>query len=200
MKSINSDKGNSDSKIVENLNYIKQHLRYPWKKRIAIPLWTTIGFILFNVAFLLFEIYVFNFEKDLWQRLLTLFAPLISLLISCIAIYKYLQSLKFMEIKTGLNKALSQKLITSFLQKRHFLIYHHPDSPDIMQIVSRPLTTRTERREIVVFIADENRVLINGHFTETRWIMLMSNHAKKIAKEFSNTVLKQKQQKETSLI
>lgn len=196
MKNIQSQEDKWQDSTLNDLDYIKIHLRYPWKNGMKTPLFIGIAFALFSVVLFLLEMTVTKTDNPFIQY----FLPLSSLSLAAFSISRYLKSLKFTDISTGLGKDLNQQLICSFLLEKQLLIYEHPQCPDIIQILSRPVNIHSEQREVLVFIAEENHVFINSHFTENHWISVLKNrHDKPMAKAIQQYITTYKKQQETSI-
>ncbi len=79
---------------------------------------------------------------------------------------RYRRSLKFAVLPTRVNKAGNRLILERFLREQQLQVVNHPLSKDIFQIVSTPVSTKTgDMRQVMVFIADEGRILLNSHFT-----------------------------------
>lgn len=203
MKKIDSGESAWESSIFNDLAYIKKHLRYPWKRGLSIPVvfW---GSLLLLLGLFYAIIFMVNSGKPEAPKsfLETLVHyPIVWCLFIFIALYRYVRSLRFRVVSTGMDRTSNRQLIAEFLQKRQLLVYHHPESDDIMQIISRPLFLDDDRREALVFIADEQRVLINSHFTGNKgWkISLGRRHDRTIATDLHRYVLSGKDQGNTGL-
>jgi hypothetical protein len=193
MKKIDSGESAWQSSIFTDLTYIKKHLRYPWKRGLRIPIVFWGSLLLLAGLF-----YAFLFFTDSWTTKapgsfweVWVRYPVIWLFLIFIGLYRYIKSLRFRIVLTGLDRIRNQEIITGFLEKKQLLVYHHPESDDIMQIVSRPLSINNDRREALVFIADENRVLINSHFTGSKgWrLTLNGRHDRKMAADLQAYIL-----------
>lgn len=196
MKRIESQDDKWQSNIVNDIDYIKKHLRYPWKRGMKAPLFVAAGFVVLAVVLFLLSITIGGANN----AFMPYFWPLSLLLLAVISSFYYLKSLKFSRIETGLKKAGNQQLIRSFLQEKQLLVYEHPQCPDIMQILSRPVNISSEQREVLVFIAAENKVLVNSHFTENSWaIMLKRRHDKTMVKSLEKYIADNATQQKTGV-
>lgn len=196
MKRIDNREDKWRNNILRDLNYIKRYHRYPWKNGMKTPLFVAVSWALVAVVSFLFEMTISKTDNAFIQYLL----PLSSLSLAVLSIVSYLKSLKFTDIKTDLDKHLNRQLAYSFLQQRQLLIYEHPECPDILQILSRPVNINSAKREVLVFIAAEGHILVNSHFTDNRWIILLKNrHDKTMAKSLSQYIMKHKTQPEIQL-
>lgn len=179
MNSFQNQEDNWQNNILNDLAYIKTKRRYRWKNGMKAPLYVAAGLIIVYLMLFLAEL--------LWtpshNKFTNYFLPFTTLIIVLFSVVHYLRSLQFTAIETGLATPKNRQLISAFLQEKQLLIYEHPQCPDIIQIFSRPVNINSEQREVMVFIAAENRILINSHFTENRWwILLQKRHGKAMAK------------------
>jgi dihydropteroate synthase len=87
---------------------------------------------------------------------------------SYITIRKYFLLFHFHEIKNNNSLEENVDLVSQFLSEQHFVAYCHPLAPEIFQIFSKNIDPFGDEREVLVFIADENRFLINSHFTSSK--------------------------------
>ena len=196
MNKLKKQEDKWQNSVLSDLDYIKKHLRYPWKSGMKAPLFVAAGFVVVSVVSFLLEMQWTTTRSTFVHY----FLSLSSLVLALFSIARYLKSLKFTTIETGLNKVLNQQLICSFLQGKQLLIYEHPQCPDIIQILSRPVNINSEQREVLVFIAEENRVLVNSHFTENHWIILLkSRHDKTMAKGLLNYITTYKASRKTGI-
>jgi hypothetical protein len=60
-------------------------------------------------------------------------------------------------------------LLKKFLQSQHLAFSQHPEAPEVFMILSKNLSLRGDYREVVIFITDDNQVLLNSHFTGSRF-------------------------------
>lgn len=57
------------------------------------------------------------------------------------------------------------QLIHEFLTKNNLAWIQHPEAIEVIMMMSQNLDQRGDTREIVVFIADNDRILINSHYS-----------------------------------
>jgi hypothetical protein len=123
------------------------------------------------------------------------------LLVLTLAIYRRIQSFKFISIDSNFTVNDNIALIRQFLQNQNIAFYHNPRAVEVFQISSRILDVQYGQREIMVFIADENRILINSHFTSLvgdRGLKEISSSGHKImAKELRKWLLNQENNRTT---
>lgn len=154
--------GRNNTDPYKTLDYIKNHLRYRMGFKMGLPLvfWTLL--LLAGAVFFSFKLFGTVRER---AGNFILVLPVVVLLPLIIGIIRYLNSLKFIPLNTGLDKATNLRLVTLFLQRQQLQIGYHPQTEDILQIISTPVSVKHDQmREVMVFIADEGRILINSHF------------------------------------
>ena len=98
------------------------------------------------------------------------------LLISVIAsLWRYMQTLKFATIATPFYSEQNRELIERFLKSMHLVVFQHPEAPEVYQIISKNIDAFKEQREVMVFIADDKRILLNSHYTRTGFTLISSS-------------------------
>lgn len=157
------------SPLLNDLSFIKKHLRYPINKRTIWPVlwivmvagWTILIFcIVATLSATKARETGFTFNNILPFAIITIVFSVISM-----GVYRRIQNLRFISIKSSFVVSDNILLIRQFLQKQNIAFYHNPDAAEVFQISSRVLDMQTGQREIMVFIADDNRILLNSHFT-----------------------------------
>jgi hypothetical protein len=91
--------------------------------------------------------------------------------------YRYIQTLRFVSVHTPYDMAQNMHLVQQFLGAMHLAVFQHPEAPEVIQIISSNIHRsgdRPEQREVMVFIADDKRILVNSHFTNTRFTLVQS--------------------------
>lgn len=167
-----------DNRLLQNLPYIRANLKYPFISKGIWPLaiW---GVLLTVLCYFLYT--TMSLEHRVWYTFGFWFIMLILPYMGQIA--RYAKSLRFTIVNTGCTVHENKQLIVAFLHSLEIAVYQHPDVPEVFQITSR---TTGAGREIILFIADDNRVLINGHFTG--WLLSRMTHKKEML-ELSNAWL-----------
>lgn len=181
MKPVLADKSKYwESRILKDLAFIKQHRRFPISRRTIAPLTVFATIVLLSLR-LLWPILIFR-SKTASLPYFIAAAIVIPLLI---AVYQYINILRFAQITTPFHLAENRDLVIAFLKQQQLAYAVHPDAPEVIQIMSRNLsTTKGESREIMVFIADDKRILVNSHFITSGFtIMPPSRNYKKIANQ-----------------
>lgn len=155
----NNANGNWENKILKDLVFIKNHGRYPINKKTLAP---TL-FIGLAVAFLLRFVLVAFLTRN--SEYLTIFIALVFVVSLFIAITSYIRTIRFTSIATKYFANDNQQLIKQFLESEHLAYSRHPEAPEVFQILSRPIGGNDNNREVMVFIADDKRILVNSHYT-----------------------------------
>lgn len=178
MKQLQQDSTtNTDwsKQIVTDLSFIKRHLRYPMRKSRWIPILFWSLFFVLIVALILSAI----LDKDSVTKPIVL----VPVIIPFIIVFRYIHSLRFVKVNTPFYLDENIKVLERFLTAQQLLTYRHPEAPEVFQILSKNISTGKEDREILVFIADDKRVLLNSHFTNSGWSLPMGkSHADEMAK------------------
>ncbi len=104
----------------------------------------------------------------------------------CVSAVRYLGVLKFREIKTGYHLIANIALLKKFMQVQQLAFSVHPDAPEVYQIISKNISTnKDETREVMLFIADDKRILINSHFVGNLTISLPSRNYNEMCKRLA---------------
>lgn len=165
-----------NKEILAQLGFIKKHLRYPISRRmilLALPLLTVIPALLY---FLLIG------QNSNYKAQILL--PVLLGVLLVVASRRTYQSLHFLSIPAHRLCSKNLVLLQQFLAENHFAFARHPEAPEVFMIMSRELGRQKEEREIVVFIADDNRILVNSHFAQSKFSAPIDKlHHKQIAAE-----------------
>ena len=179
------DKGhpspNWEHTILKDLSFIKKNLRYPINGKTLAPT-IVIGI---GLLFLL---------RTVWLSLLIRNSSFFPYLIAVIvvigivaSILRYLRVIRFTSITSPYFLSDNIKAIEHFLQSQHLTFAQHPEAPEVFQILSKNLGFRREQREVMVFIADDKRILVNSHFIPQKYtISQPSGHARGMARMLEN--------------
>lgn len=166
MKTIpdNAENAQWSNKLLNDLAFIKKHRRHPLSKKMILPSFSLLFIIVIGLRtiFITFFIQNKNISIMLWAAV-----TLIALSISGI-IYSYLSIIRFTSISTPYFVQENIRLVEEFLRSQQLNVYRHPNAPEVLQILSRPLGDRAEQREAMVFVADDKCILINSHFINQR--------------------------------
>lgn len=159
------DRGAKSAGLYEDLDFIRKKLRYPLRKAL---LWRPLAWGSLIAVLFLFTAFRLSSEPSMWgsRRFFAGLMPLILSVPLIAGVVRYLRSLKFAVLSTALDTAGNRRVLERFLQAQQLQVINHPLSKDIFQIVSVPVSSKTgEMRQVMVFIADEGRILLNSHFT-----------------------------------
>lgn len=171
------------SRLLKDLSFIKKHKRYPFKRMTLMPLLLS-GIV---VAFLLRVLLLFILSKDhhIYRGIFVVFIAGVPAFISMI---RYINILRFFVVQTPYYLNDNMRVLQEFLQEQHLLVFRHPEAPEVFQIISRNISVTDEEREVLIFIADNKRILINSHFTSARkWFkfIIAPTHHKQMVKMLS---------------
>jgi hypothetical protein len=158
--------GNS---LLSDINTIKSKLRYPIKGKTLAPIlfWGVIIVLIVSLSVFLITVGVEGDERPLWMKAMV---GTSGIFLMVMTIIRHLQALRFIAIETPYHLQENILLVDSFLKAEHMLIFRHPDAPEVFQIQSRNKHSKVDDdREIMIFIADDRRILINSHFTNSGW-------------------------------
>ncbi|MBS1783610.1 MAG: hypothetical protein JSS78_11130 [Bacteroidetes bacterium] len=84
--------------------------------------------------------------------------------ITILSLWRTIQSMRFIKLKTGKSKLGNMSLLECFMSFNHFLVYRHPIYENVFMIGSRQLADRGNMQEFLVFIAIDDLILMNSHF------------------------------------
>lgn len=190
MRSINSPNPKADweNDLLEDLSFIKKKKRYRLGKKTLQPATITIIIIIVaaRLSIVLFFTRSGNSAPPIWVE--WLIGAFIAFTIISI-IYRYYQTLVFKVIETNFHVAEHITLLQNFFRENNLAYTHHDKAPEVFMIISRNLDANpnNEYREVMVFIADDKRVLVNSHFTGSKFsITPPSGNYKKMAKKLQN--------------
>jgi hypothetical protein len=152
-----------DSELLEDLSFIKQRLRYPYRRMTMMPLLAAAVFIGILVR-LLFVVVLMKGSG--WMRAL-IFIPLVGIP-AFVGIKRYVNLIRFSPVATPFYLSENMKLLQRFLEEQRLVTFRHPEAPEIFQIISKNIDAFGDEREVLIFICDDKRILINSHFTSSR--------------------------------
>lgn len=173
MKQIHnsSQKTDWDKQIIADLAFIKKHLRYPIRRMTIIPLLSS-GLVLILLARPLF---IANFFSKSNQLLVFLAMIIFVILPTFVILKRYIDLIRFFPVRTSFSIAVNMQLLERFLKEQRLVTFRHSEAPEIYQIISKNISAVGDEREVLIFIVDDNRILINSHFTSSRkWFRLFS--------------------------
>ena len=154
-----------NSTLLHDLVFIKQHLRYPFSKK-TLPKTFIVAFLLIIGVRMMGFVFLAAHSNNLFFKLFII--PLLVVIIIG-SFYQYYRTLQFRSIPTPFFANENRKLIEVFLRSQQLMLYQHPDAPEVFQIASRAIGGgKNPQREIMIFIADDKRVLITRNIPSPR--------------------------------
>lgn len=163
-----------ENRILKDLVFIKKHFRYPISKKILTPT-VAIGFgAIFLIRYMVL-IMMSGQNKPVLIIILTLF-----MVTFITAIIRYIKTIKFTNIATNHFLTENQEILKTFFETEHLAYFRYPEAPEVFQIISKSLFSNGEQREVMVFIADDKRILVNSHFTPPKFFLPNSNQSRKM--------------------
>lgn len=182
MKSLPQNSGSQpewDSSLIKDLAFIKKNLRYPISKKQLLP--GLIGLV--GLIIMIQSASLILARRHGVLDFLILGAMLLMIII---IIRRTMEALKFISISTPFVLADNIKVLHDFLEGQHLVVFRHPEAPEVFQIISRNIDAFKDVREILVFIADDNRILINSHFTSAS--QNMAKHHKQMGQMLTDYI------------
>lgn len=153
--------------LIGQLGFIRKHRRYPFSRRTLLPLLTVLATapLLLGFALFMFRNAPKNQSSGQWLPLLFLAmcVPAVA------AALRFRKSLRFAEIRSKQDLGGNMLMLERFLRESRFAYSRHPEAPEVFSIVSTPIRAMNGEREVVIFVADSGRILINSHFTMSRY-------------------------------
>jgi hypothetical protein len=182
--------GHWENVLLNDLSFIKKHLRYPINRRTIFFVLGILGsgsvLVWLCSLFLSGILRHFAYSKIATNDLLALIAMALFVFTILSLIYRRIKNLRFISISNDYFIQDNIMLLQQFLEHQQLAFYHHPNAPEVFQIASRILEPQYELREIMVFIADDKRILVNNHFTsnlgDKSMKSMTSNEHRKMAK------------------
>jgi hypothetical protein len=175
-----------DSGLVNDLAFIKKYRRYPFNRMTLMPLLSSAIFLLY-ILFVLTDFFTGRRTNSHNYPFLPYVVPLFLLVPVIISIGRYINLIKFRAIHTQLYLSENMKLLQRFLDHQRLVTFRHPEMPEVYQIISKNISAVGDDREVLIFIADDKRILVNSHYTSSRkWFRLMSppTHEAEMIKHF----------------
>jgi len=167
--------------LLDDLAFIKKKQRYPLSRK-TIPSTILIAFFVLMISRLSFVGLLLNHKSNI---AMSVFTVVIMTVVFISGILSYWRTLRFSCITTPYFESENRALIELFLKSQHLNMYRHPKAPEVFQILSRALGNKQDQREVMIFIADDHRILINSHFINQKWtITPQSRNYRKMASQF----------------
>jgi hypothetical protein len=183
MKLLDSDTVEWHEELVKNLAFIKKLRRYPFTSMTIMPLITSVG--LLGSFLWMFWATLYGYRQSTGSiPFLIVFVFSVPVFV---AIGRYFTLVSFRLIHTSFYLAENMNLLQLFLEQQKLVIFRHPAMPEVFQIISRNISAMGEDREVLIFVADDKRILVNSHYTSSRkWFRFLSppTHEKEMIKSF----------------
>jgi hypothetical protein len=148
-----------NSKLLKELFFIKKNLRYPYG-RVLVVSFIVFALVAAGVVFKLMTTPVVNY-------LPVIVVMVVIGVIMSIPALQYVAALKFKAINTRYTEAGNTELLNEFFAAQNLSVFRHPEAEGIFQLQSRPIVyRRSSTWEIITFIVDDRRILINTHYSD----------------------------------
>jgi len=163
-----------DNHLTANLQFIKTNLHYPLSlKNTASVIFSSVALILTAVLVWSGSLLINSHPKGYYFFWILAIIPFI------ITYIRAIQALYFLPLQTHKTISENQELICKFLEEQQLLVYTNQTQPQLFQIISKPLSPSSQQREVMLFIADEGRILINSHYTNAGFLLITNSKLKK---------------------
>lgn len=160
-----------DDSLANSLSFIKRHRRYPFSQMTLMPLITSLA-LLASLIWLTFDFLSSGTRTGSSFPFLIVFLMAVPILA---AISRYFNLIRFRAIHTPFALSENMKIVQRFLEEQKLVTFRHPEMPEIFQIISKNISAVGEDREVLIFVADDQRILINSHYTSSRkWFRFLS--------------------------
>lgn len=188
MKQLDSGSGSADwgSKIIKDLAFIKAKKRYPLTALAIAPLGSMILLSALYASF----ISRINFTKQGAPQFVSILLVVLIVVTAGTAVYGLTQTFSFKRITTPYHLSVNMELLKKFLQSQHLAFSQHPEAPEVFMILSKNLSIRGDYREVVIFITDDKQILLNSHFTGSRFTITPPSKNYKLMTRMLNDWLK----------
>lgn len=179
MKQIQEHSADTDweSKLLKDLTFIKKNGRYPITGKILAP-----RLLLAFILLVLVRLAIVFFIGETSSTLAVLYVSALVIIAILSTVVNFLRTIRFINIHTPLQVADNQRLLKQFLESQKLAFFNNPDAPEVFQIISKNIKIKGDQREVMVFIADDKRILVNSHFTEQKFSVIPpSRHYRQMA-------------------
>lgn len=155
--------------LLADIAFIKRHKRFPIKGVMIAP------FISWSVFMIVFSVMIVTFAMQLYQgqeddgSLFALVILSVFLILAVFAMIRYWRSFQFVSMSSPGSTRDNAGKLNRFFRAHQLLAYQLPEHEGVFQIQSKPLPRGSKEieREVVVFIADDDCILVNHHFTDS---------------------------------
>lgn len=188
MKQLDSGSSSADwgSKIIKDLAFIKAKKRYPLTALAIAPLGSLIFLSILYGSF----IARVNMSRGGMPQLMGILMIVLLTILAFTAINNIRQTFSFRRIETPYHLSVNMELLKKFLQSQHLAFSQHPEAPEVFMILSKNLSVRGDYREVVIFITDDKQILLNSHFTGSRFTITPPSKNYKLMARMLNDWLK----------
>ncbi len=198
MKSIPEHLGAADwnLQLLEDLSFIKRKLRYPIRRLTLLPLFPLL--VMLGAWFPYLNIQMFRHKVGMVGLLVFLVSSIPALLL----LMRYINMVRFFTVATLHPLVINAQLLERFLKSKRLITFRHPEAPEVYQIISKNISHVGDEREVLIFIVDDYRILINSHFTSSRKrfrVFLAHTHHRPMIKELKKWLKEQSTTELTSL-
>ncbi|RYD51093.1 MAG: hypothetical protein EOP52_11880 [Sphingobacteriales bacterium] len=178
--STSGDSASWNASLVGQLSFIRKQLRFPANRRTLTPLiaiaLSSIGLSLLVLP-TLFRKSATGGLHPLWWLVSLLLLPTI------VAAVRYVRNLRFIAVPAYPSQADNMRLVESFFRTYAFAYGRHPEAPEVYQMLSRNVGGKRALREVLIFVADPGRILLNSHFVgEGFGLPVSSGHSRRMAR------------------
>jgi hypothetical protein len=160
-----SSSGQWESQLVQDLSFIRKHRRYPFRRMTLMPLAASTLIIGLFIRFVAGAMVVGHMKSVNWTLVFALFLMAVP---TAVAFRRYIDLIRFYTVPTSFFLAENMSLLQQFLEEQRLVVFRHPEAPEVFQIISRNISAIGDEREVLIFIADDKRILVNSHFTSSR--------------------------------
>lgn len=185
------------NELIEDLAFIRKKLRYPYRRMTIMPLLAS-GIM---VGFFLRVVFVSAITKN--SNNFTLFVLLLMCVPTVVGVKRYIDLIRFFPVVTYAGLQENMVLIQNFLQQKRLVTFRHPAAPEIFMISSKNISALGDEREVLIFVADEKRILINSHFTSSRnrfQLFIAPSHQQQIIRELKAWIRDSQKQKSAKIV
>lgn len=191
MKTIENGNNNAqwNNGLIRDLSFIKKNLRYRFSKKLLYGS-AGLGFLLVFLARMGYTLWLMDKAK-VWNNPIMWGLMIAVAIVILFPLIGYIQIVRFKAVPTPFFFTENQEVIQQFLKSLHLVIYRHPEAPEVFQIMSKNLSVneKKDQREIMVFIADDKRILVNSHYSVGGFnLQPPSGNYKRMAKQLAKFV------------
>jgi hypothetical protein len=185
--------------LIGELGFIRRHLRYPISRRTSLP----VIILLASVPGFLILGWIMLFNRPNSSASTAAFIPVLfccMMLPGIVAAVRFTRTLRFKAVAARPDQASNMALLERFLRTHQFAYARHPEAPEVFSIMSTPIAALRQEREVVIFIADPGRILVNSHFTQNNFRAATGKvHYMELARKLASWLREQQNQNAPAL-